>query len=140
MIRARVKKTVSSANTPDFLLTYIERQGHLHVIAKGHSNPNSILASGMEIVERSQTLGFEYVLIEDKFEGPRMEPIDIYAWLSEISKMARQLLKAVAIVDEHLGETRQFTESVAVNRGLNFALFLTVSDAEHWLLGQIGDD
>lgn len=130
---------MSSANTPDYSLTCIERRGYLHFSVKGKSDPDAVLASGMAIVEQSMTLGFEYVLIEDNFEGPRMEPIDIYAWLSEISKKARHLLKAVAIVDEHLGDTKQFTETVAVNRGLNFALFLTIQEAEHWLLEQIGD-
>ncbi len=49
-------------------------------------------------------------------------------------------VQSLTIVDEQLGDTKHFTESVAVNRGLNFALFLTVHEAEHWLLGQIGNN
>jgi hypothetical protein len=66
-----------------------------------------------------------------------MEPIDTFAWLSEISKSARSVFKAVAVVGTKMGQDKQFVESVAVNRGLNFALFQAIHEAEHWLFEQI---
>jgi len=128
---------MSSPDEAEFSLTFHERPDYLHVIVTGVNGADAALASGQEIMAKSKALGVEYVIIEDQSDGPGLEPIDTFAWLSEISKSARSVFKAVAVVGTKIGQDKQFAESVAVNRGLNFALFQAVHKAEQWLLGQI---
>lgn len=127
-------------NQPDFTLACIERPTHLHFIVTGINGPDALLAYAKKVIEQSKLIGVEHILVEDKLAGPRMNQIDSYAALSEISNIARPHFRAVAVVDEQIGETIGFAETVVVNRGLNFALFRSIPEAERWLLGQIDDD
>lgn len=127
----------SSSGRSSYTLTCSERRGYLHVIVNGIHDADAALAAGQEIMAQSNALGFEYVIIEDRSDRPDLEPIETFAWLSEIGKTGRSLFKAAAVVRTKMGQDKQFVVSVAVSRGFDVALFRTVHEAQHWLLGEI---
>lgn len=131
---------MSFENHGEITLTFLEHPNFLHVISTGSGNTDAVLATGQVIVNRAKNLGVEYVIIEDQLDGPKMQPIDTFAWLAELSKSARNVFKAVAVVSEKQGADKQFMMSVAVNRGFNMALFDTALEAEQWLVEQISSN
>ncbi len=77
------------------------------------------------------------VLIEERLEGPRLGTMDVFEIAEHGSIESMGVFQAIAYIDENAtGDSMQFAETVARNRGIPIRVFSTVSDAEKWLLGE----
>ncbi len=74
------------------------------------------------------------VLIEERLDGPRLGPVDVFDIAAGGSSRIGGLLQAIAYVDVYgVADTMKLAETVAVNRGAPVRIFVTVADAEKWL-------
>ena len=77
------------------------------------------------------------MLIEERLEGPRLGPLDVYQIAAEGSGHALGIFAAIAYVDVNAkGDLMKFAESVAFSRSMPVKVFSSVSDAEKWLLAE----
>lgn len=111
-----------------------EKAAYLHAVVTGRNEPETVLRYMEEIRRECALRGCFRVLIEERLEGPRLGTPEVFKIVSEGSRRAGGVLKAIAFVDVHAGKGfMQFAENVAVNRGLPVAVFPTVAAAEDWL-------
>ena len=62
--------------------------------------------------------------------------MDIFFIVSDGSMRIPGFFKAIAFVDEQMGEIGDFAETVAVNRSMPLAAFNSMPTAREWLLEQ----
>lgn len=106
-----------------YRLTIAEKPGYLHATVTGRNSTENVAR------------GCFRVLIEERLEGPRVGIMDAFRIVQEGSGRAHGAYQAIAYVDVNaVGDTMQFAETVAVNRGLPVTVFPTVAQAEQWLL------
>ncbi|MFL6620091.1 MAG: hypothetical protein ACJ8MH_15915 [Povalibacter sp.] len=75
------------------------------------------------------------LLVVMSFIGNSLGFGSVYSVIAERSHDG-SMLKSIAYVDHnpaHAGETAEFAETVAINRGVNVRLFESVAAAERWL-------
>ena len=81
------------------------------------------------------------MVIEERLEGPRLPMLDVFEIVTDVSKKALGVLKAVGYVDVNAkGDLMKFAETVALNRALPMRVFSTVAEAEKWLLSKDSED
>ena len=120
----------------------IQQEPHfLHVTVTGTNNADTV-ASYLDELRRECIARRCYrLLIEERLEGERLSTFPVYKVISEASERARGLLHALAFVDVNAqGQTMEFAETVAVNRGIPVAVFKTVAEARAWLLRGVEPD
>jgi hypothetical protein len=124
-----------------YKLTIDQKPAYLHAIVTGQNNRENVRRYFEDIIRECITRNCFRVLIEERLEGPRLQPLDVFEIVSKGSSRFRGMLKAMAYVDVSAeGHLMQFAENVAVNRGFLVTVFSTVADAEKWLLhGNSGD-
>jgi hypothetical protein len=75
------------------------------------------------------------VLIEERLEGPRFGPGDVFDIAAEGAARGATTLPAIAYVDVNAqGALMKFAEDVAVNRGVRVRVSGTLAEAQRWLL------
>lgn len=118
-----------------YKLTFVEKPAYLHAIVTGLNNKENVIRYLADVLRESQKRGCRQLLIEERLEGPRFRTISVFQIASEGSRRAQGCFKAIAYVDVNAeGDLMKFAETVAVNRGLPVRAFLSVADAENWLL------
>lgn len=99
----------------------------------GENSKENVVAYLAEIRKACKKLDFFRVLIEERLEGPRLDVMEVFMIASEGSTKALGEFDAIAYVDVYSGDLMGFSETVAVNRGMPFAVFGSVEDGEQWL-------
>lgn len=116
-------------------LTYEERTGYLyaHVVSEV-SGANVLVRWFSEIIPKCRETGVHKVLVQVE-TAEKLSTSDAFDAATGVIALDVTGIK-IAYVDpnpEHL-DTNQFGELVAVNRGVQGKVFLTVPEAEAWLL------
>lgn len=120
-----------------YQLTILRKATYLHAIVTGQNSRETVVQYLGEILEACRVSDCDRVLIEERLEGARLRPMDVFGIVQEGSQRAFGELKAIAFVDVHAeGGLMRFAETVAVNRALPLNVFPTVADAERWLLDE----
>ena len=109
---------------------------YIHAIVTGQNSYDNFLRYTDEVLVECQRAECRRILIEDKLAGPRMTEGEIFIVVTDASRRAYGFYEALAFVDQQIGETRYFAETVAVNRGIPIAIFRDVAQAEEWLLSK----
>jgi hypothetical protein len=123
----------------NYELKVTKKPGFLHAIVTGQNTEETNRGYLEEMLHRCEAQGCGSVLIEERLEGQRLTMTQIFEIASRMTLKALGKVRVVAFVDvnaENQGNTR-FGENIAVNRGLNVGVFLTVAAAEAWLLRQL---
>jgi hypothetical protein len=120
-----------------YKLTIDPKPTYLHAIATGRNSRENVERYVEDVVRECTARNCFRVLIEERLEGPRLGTLDVFDMVSEGSQRFRGMFKAIAYVDvNRQGDLMKFAETVAVNRGLCFAVFPSVVEAEKWLLDE----
>ena len=120
-----------------YALTISEKNGYLHAVVQGQNSKENVKRYLEEVVRACKEAECPRLLIEEQLEGPRLGTLSVLEIASEGSENTFGMFNAIAYVDIHAqGESMQFTETAAVNRGLPIRVFGTVADAEKWLKGR----
>ena len=114
-------------------IEFEDRDGYLFVGVTGENSRDTVLAYTREMLRHCMASGQNRVLIHERLEGPRLSMIELFGMLDEGSRQLLGKFRAIAFVDEAMGETADFAENVAVNRGMPMAVFDSVEKAEAWL-------
>lgn len=114
-------------------LTVEKHKDYLHATVTGENTRDNVFAYMQEIVSECNRRCCFRVLIEERLEGPRFSPMEIFDMVSEGSLNALGFFEMIAYVDEQMGKTLDFAETVAVNRGLPITTFESVDAAREWM-------
>jgi hypothetical protein len=120
-------------------ITIEPKQNYLHATVTGENSKESVIGYVSDVRRECEKRDCFRVLIEECLEGPRLHATDLFTIISEGSARAPGFYDAVAYVDVHAGELLGFIETVAINKGMPFAAFSSVEDAEEWLRNHDGD-
>jgi hypothetical protein len=120
-----------------FDLTCSQKATFLHAVATGENTKENVMGYLRAVLQECLVRKCTRVLIEERLEGPRLGPVDVFDIAVQGSGEAGSALEAIAYVDVNAVAftTMTFAENVAVNRGLPVRIFATVADAEKWLAG-----
>jgi hypothetical protein len=118
----------------DYHLTIVEHPTYLHGRVTGARTAANALRFLSEMHEESMKRGIPSVLIEVAFSGPSLDAGTIFSVISERSPFGAKLRK-IAYVDTTDPDPRkaEFTETVALNRGVNARLFGSLEAARRWV-------
>jgi len=120
-----------------YKLTLEQGPAYLHAIVTGYNSKDNVMRYLEEIRQECVARGCFRVLIEERFEGPRLDTIDVFQIAASGRDRALGVFQAIAYVDVNaVGDLMQFAETVAVNRGIPVRVFSAVADAKKWLLDQ----
>jgi hypothetical protein len=117
-------------------LTLEEHLTHLHFRVTGKNSVEAVRRYLFEIYTICVQRNCSTVLIEENLEGPGLGLAEIYNIVSEGSQRKSMPVHRVAFVDlnpEHSPANMEFAKSVAMNRGLDVRMCVTVAEAEEWL-------
>lgn len=121
-----------------YTLKLEQKPGYLHVVVTGRNSRDTVARYLDEIVTECESRNCDYVLIEERLDGPRLRMMDVFDIASQRGKPLTARLKAMAYVDVNAeGDLMQFAEDVAVNRGSPVRVCATVEVAEQWLSKQV---
>jgi hypothetical protein len=110
---------------------------YLHVVVTGENSRDTVARYMDEVMQECHARNCPRVLIEERLQGPRLGTLDVFSLAAGGSMRYMGALKSLAYVDVNAsGDTMQFAENVAVNRGFPVRVFTTVEAAEKWLLGE----
>jgi len=121
----------------DYQLEMLTKNLFLHFRVTGKNTSEVALLYLQEIYQVCQSSPLRGVLIEENLDGPRLELIDIFEIVSQISLRVHPLRQIVAYVDinpNHSQRDLKFAETVAINRGLQVKVFDDAAMAEAWLI------
>jgi len=119
------------------VLTLREEPRYLHAIVTGTNSADAVSGYLSELLGECLARRYSRLLIEERLEGRRLDTLTVFKLVLEGIDRAQGRLRAIAYVDMNAGgDLMRFAEAVAVNRGLNVAVFSTLSDAQAWLARQ----
>jgi hypothetical protein len=122
-----------------YTLKLEQKPAWIHAVVTGRNSRDNVARYLDEVIAECTTLRCDYVLIEERLEGPRLRTMDVFEIASQRGKPLPATLKAMAYVDVNAeGDLMRFAEDVAVNRGSPVRVFSSVDDAERWLEDQVG--
>lgn len=117
-----------------YTLTTEEKSGYLHAVVSGRNSRENVQGYLQEVLRECLARRCGRVLIEERLEGPRLGPADVFDIAAEGAARGATTLPAIAYVDVNAqGALMKFAEDVAVNRGVRVRVFGTVAEAERWL-------
>lgn len=116
-----------------FKLHIDECGDYLHITVDGQNSPNTVAKYMAQVVAECRERDCFRVLVHERLEGPRLSPMEVFSLASEGSHEALGVFEAVAYVDESMGDTLEFAETVAVNRGMPLAMFKNLDAARKWI-------
>ena len=120
-----------------YKLTIHQKPTYLHAIIIGQNDRENVVRYLEEIRGECIARSCFRVLVEERLEGPRLGPMDVFRIALEGGSKASGTYKAFAYVDVNADSNlMQFAETVAINRGVPVAVFSTVADAKRWLLSE----
>jgi hypothetical protein len=120
-----------------YKLTITKKPTYLHITVNGQLNQDNVLRYFEEIHRECTVHNCFMVLIEENLDGPRLDVITVLKLISDESGKSMGLFRAIAYVDVNaVGNSMEFIENAAVNRGLPLKVFSTVTNAEKWLLNK----
>ncbi len=118
-----------------YRLTIVAKPGYLHAVVTGTNSPESVAGYLAEVHRTCAARGCRRALVEERLTGPRIHLADVFRIASEGSNQALGFFEAFAYVDVNAaGDSMQFAETVATNRGMHVRVFPSVAEAEAWLL------
>ena len=120
-----------------------EKEGYLHVIARGENRPENIFDYLMKVRDACARHKCPVALIEENLKGPSLDLKKIFEVVSLSSEHAERDVKRIAYVDvnpEHEFIKNEFGVNVAVGLGMDVRIFHTVEEARQWLLAQAKAD
>jgi hypothetical protein len=118
-----------------YKLEISQQPGYLHAIVTGRNSVENVKRYLEEIRGECIARNCFRILVEERLDGPRLGTLDVFLIVAEESGKGRETIRELAYVDVNAeGDTMQFAETVAVNRGMRVAVFSTVADAERSLL------
>ena len=118
-----------------YKLAFAQKPGYLHAVVTGRNTKENVARYLADVQRECLERACRRVLIEERLEGPRLGPLDVFYIASEGRHRVEGQLPTMAYVDANAtGTLMKFAEDVAVNRGINVQVFATVADAEKWLL------
>jgi len=119
-----------------YQLSFTQKPGYLHVVVTGRNTKENVACYLVDVQHECMERACRRVLIEERLEGPRLGPLDVFDIASEGRDRGEGPLPIIAYVDVNAaGTLMKFAEDVAVNRGITVQVFATVADVEEWLLG-----
>jgi hypothetical protein len=119
----------------DYQLVIIQKPTYLHAVVHGVNAKENVVKYLRELCEECISRKCFRVLIDEHLEGPRINILDVFSIVNQGSDQVVGLFEAFAYVDSNaVGDSMQFAQTVANNRGLPIAVFSSVVDAEKWLL------
>ena len=114
-----------------YKLTICKKADYLHAIVTGQNSLENIKRYLQQIFHECKAADCSRLLIEEHFEGPRLNTMEVFKIASEESRRAFGVFKAIAHVDINAeGDLMKFAETVAVNRALPVHTFSTFAEAE----------
>jgi len=123
-----------------YKISYEQESDYLHVAVSGENSKENVTAYLAEMREECRRRDCFRVLLEEKLEGDRLEVMEVFTIASEGSMNALGQFEAIAYVDVNSSELMGFAETVAVNRGMPIAVFISVEDAKQWLRHQANSE
>jgi len=118
-----------------YKLSFAQKPGYLHAVVTGRNSKENVARYLADIQRQCMERACRRVLIEERLEGPRLGPVDVFDIASEGRDRVDGQLPIMAYVDVNAaGTLMKFAEDVAVNRGVIVQVFATVAEAEKWLL------
>jgi hypothetical protein len=118
-----------------YTLTIEATAGYLHAVITGRNSRENVQAYQQEVLRECLARGCGRVLIEERLEGPRLGPGDVFDIAAEGAARGATALPAIAYVDVNAqGALMKFAEDVAVNRGVRVRVSGTLAEAQRWLL------
>ena len=112
------------------------RAGYLLFRVTGPNSAETVKNYMQEVVAICNESDCFRALIEEQLEGDRLDVQQIFSLTSEGAMDALGIFQAITYVDPRMGEMAKFAETVAVNRGMPMKAFVSVVEAERWLLRQ----
>ena len=121
-----------------YTLKLEQKPSYLHATITGRNSRENVARYLDEVIAACAAHKCDYVLIEERLEGPRLRMMDVFDVAAQRGRPLIATLKAMAYVDMNAeGDLMQFAEDVAVNRGSPVRVFATLDEAERWLQKQI---
>ena len=117
-----------------YQLTIEERPTYLYAKVVGERTPANALRFLEEAYSACVKRGCSTVLLEIQLSGPSLNTASVYDVITQKVEDGRKLRK-IAYVQPVTDDPAipYFAETVAMNRGVNVRLFLSVAAAEEWL-------
>lgn len=120
----------------NYSLTVEEHPTYLHFRVVGRNTYETVRSYLFEIYTICVHQKISIILIEENLEGDGLNLAEIFKIVSEGSQRKSMPVHRIAYVDlnpEHSSVNMEFAKTVAVNRGLDVRVFVTVAEAEQWL-------
>jgi hypothetical protein len=107
-----------------FDLTFMQKSGYLHAVVTGLNTRENVEAYLANVLRECHELRCSRVLIEERLEGPRLGPVDVFDIAAGGSNRIGGILQTIAYVDVNgATDTLKFAENVAINRGAPVRIF-----------------
>ena len=118
----------------------VESQGsYLHCVVRGENGRETVLAYFQEIRDACRIRDCYRVLVEERLDGPRLPPDELFRLMAEVAAMAGATFEALAYVDVHAAtDTIARFAGQVVEPGASVGVFGTVADAERWMRAKGG--
>jgi hypothetical protein len=114
-------------------ITFKDESGYLSVIISGLWNIHVLEEYVLEVRQRLNQLGYKRVLIDnEELIHPGESSFDRYQIGVRIATEWGPYIKAAVITKPE--NISRYTETTAINRGANFAVFSDLEAAKKWLL------
>lgn len=120
----------------DYNIEFDKRPDFLLATITGSNSVENVVAYIDDIVVVCKIRSCEWVLIDDRLDGPRLALDDVFDITADGAQKLLGVFRAIAYVDEKMGEIADFIENVALNRGMPIRTFASFVDAERWLVEQ----
>jgi len=118
-----------------YKLTFDQKPTYLHAIVTGNNSKENVTRYLEDVRRECVARSCFRVLIEECLIGPRLKTMDVFDIAAKGSESAHGVFQSIAYVDVNMdSEMMKFAEDVAFNRGIPVRVFLSVADAEKWLL------
>jgi hypothetical protein len=114
------------------------KQEYLHVRVSGENSPENVRSYMRQIHASAAMALIPSVLIEEKLEGPPIDPVEVYKLIRDASAETSPIIQRIAYVDLNPRRSEQNIElavTVARDLGVNVRSFPSVEAAREWLLG-----
>ncbi len=117
-----------------YQITFDVEPGYIHAKVTGINSRETAKRYLDDIRQACVERDCFHVLVEECLEGPRLGAMEVFSIVSEGSIKSLGQFEAIACVDQKMGETSEFAETIAVNRGMPVTVFNNTDDAREWLL------
>jgi hypothetical protein len=123
-----------------YALTIDQKDTHLDAIVTGRNSRENVTRYLDDIIRECEARHGRRLLIEERFEGPRLGTVDIFQIVAAASERFSLRFEAIAYVDVNArDDSMKFAEDTAVNRGIPVTVFPSVAEAQKWLQGGCDD-